>query len=397
MRRVKSALVGSCIFLLLAGGCQRQQEEAAPDVTDDCRYTLLRPERQQLRVWDGRFLDEDPRPCFDRSHCFAGRARTRVYPSADGLLAIEVGERRWERPVPSRPPPATARHHGLFHALAGDDAVVLVHETELEVLTEAGSERFPLPTLARGEVLGGPILAHGGVGVTLLPDSAECGAPVRPFLWLRPPSEGGAETAALARPLLRHEQPVGSLERAEDGWRVRLASGFSALAAPPSPVAPHVSVGEGEVFVVEKDRARALSLDGTSFELALGPHESVVEVGGRLYRLGLGSGIERVTAKGTERVLSRAPDADLAGAPLPKGAHVERQLYAADEERRLAVVERVRLPGCRVEDRVHVIDVAARTVTTLRDGEGVRLHPRFARGRLHFTEAEARYELVTGL
>src|SRR5690606_10856624 len=98
MRPVKPALAGSFILLLVASGCPRERPASSPRGDDECRHTLLRPERQQLRVWDGASLDEEGRDCFERSHCYVSGERTLVYASAPGTLAIEVGDARYERP-----------------------------------------------------------------------------------------------------------------------------------------------------------------------------------------------------------------------------------------------------------------------------------------------------------
>lgn len=398
MRPVKPALAASLIFLLLASGCPRERHGSAPESVDECRYTLLRPERQRLRVWDGRFLDEDGRGCFGRSHCLTGGERTRVHRSAADTLAIEVGDARYERPLPERLSRRQTHHSGLAHAIAGDDVVALLHARELEVFTAAGGERFPFPTLHEGERLALPVLAGGGVGFVLAPDTASSELPVRPFLWLREPAKHPQAVSSEGRPLLLRGETVGRLFRANDGWRVRLASGFAALAAPPHPTPPDVTVGDGgaELYVHHKRHLRVLGPGGAAFALDLEERDVLTVAADRLYLLAPGRGVERLSPKGRALLHERMEGADLAGRRLPKGAYVER-VQASGDETRLAVIERVRFPGCRVEDRVHVLDLRTTTLQTLAEGEAVRLHPRFARGRLHFVEAEVRYDAVAGL
>lgn len=398
MRRVKPALLRSCVALaLLSSGCSRQQGGApSPDVTDECRYTVLKPERQQLRTWDGGFLDE-ALPCFGRSLCVAGAERTRVYRSAPERLTIEVGERRYERTARTGRIRRVPHYRGLSHAIVGNDAVALVHERDLEVLTAEGEARFPLPELEPGEAYGGPVLVADGVGLSLV-EHEDQGLPVRPFLWLKRPSAGAAEgTSAAGWPLVCEREVIGRLERGSDGWRVVLTRGFAATVAPPSPVPPGVWVGRDELLVVQDDSVRVIGYDGARSALELSDEDALVEVADRYYRVSVTDGVERLRGAGAETVIPRAPGHDLAGARLPDGAVVERLQESGDEERRIAVLERIRLPGCRVEDRLHIVDVEARTVRTIANDDRVRLHPRFTRGRLHVVEAEAVYEVVAGL
>lgn len=373
-------------------------EAGSADVLDECRYTVVRVERQRLKVWDGAFLEEEARPCFERSLCFAGVEGTRVYAVAPDRVAVEVGARRVERPTPRGPHEAAGP--SLRYALAGRDAVALLDgkAREVEVLRAEGDERFPLPALEPGEDVGAVVTVGDGVGLTLVAQSRN-GPPVRPFVWLREPSErrrAGLDAQG-ARPLLDEDALVGSLARTDAGWRVSLVRGFSAVVYGPTPVAPRTFVGEAELVVVHERDVRVFDYGGATSQLTLTDVDVLFRLDDRVYRVAPGGGLARLSAAGFEGILPQAPGHDLAGAPLPKGAVIERVQVAPDDERRVAVVERVRSPGCRVRDRLHLVDVEARTVTTLAKDDAVRMHPAFARGRLHFVEADASYDVVGAL
>ncbi len=395
MHAVKPALAIS-LLTVLVGGCEERPRVPAAAV-DDCRYTVRRPERQVLRAWDGRFLDDERISCFGRSRCLVGFEDTRVYRQELGRLVIEVGERRWQRAVPRAVPKRIAAWSSLGHAVVSQHAVALVGPAEIEVLWAGGEATFPRPALEKGEAFGGIALVGNGIGMSLI-EHEHAGLPVRPFVWLRAPTAQDGGSGATSAPMLRDGVVIGQIERAPQGWKVTLASGPSVVVPLDTPAPPGLWITrDGDVIARDEERLLALAPDGARQELSLDDEDRVVGLDDRVYLLGPKRGVERVTASGLSVILARAAGHDLGGDALPKGAVVERLQVSGDDERRVAVIERIAFPGCRAEDRVHLVDVNARTVTTLASGDRVRLHPRFARGKLHFTEAESSYEVISRL
>lgn len=400
MRPVKPAFTRSLVaFAFLVSGCQetRRPDPAPADVVDECRYTLRRPERQRVRVWDGRFLEDEQISCFARSRCVIGSRHTRVFWSAPGQLVIEVKDKRWERPSPRLPPVEASAHNRLGNALIGRDAVATLGASVVEVLTADGDHRFPTPALLEGEAFSSPALVGDGIGLTL-GEHDQRGLPVRPLLWLREPSRAtGADAGpAPSSPLVHEGRIVGELTRTATGWHAALSSGWSASLPLAKASPPALLYGGDEVVSWDRHRLLAVARDGRRFTREIPLGHQVVASKEAVYLLGTSGALERVDASGAVPVIDRKPGHDLGGAALLAGSVVERVQLAVDERQRAAVIERVRLRGCRVEDRVHVVDLGSRQVTTLAKDDQVRLHPTFARGRLHFLEADSTYEAIGG-
>lgn len=398
MRWVKPALTRSLLIVIVAmllTGCRERPRDPPPAtvVVDDCRYTVRRPERKKVRVWDGRFLDEEEIPCFGRSRCLVGSEDTRVYASAPDRLTVEVAERRFERPILGRPLEEVVPHNALHQALVGNHAVALIDQDQIEVLWLGGEARFPRPPLRPGEAYAAPVVVEDGLAIAL-GEHARAGLPVRPLLWLKAPSAHGGRGAAPAAPLIRDGLIVGELLRQGSGWRVSLSSGVTVDVPLASAVPPSLWLSDDNVVAYHRKTLVALSYDGKRHERALKHKDQIIEVNDAVYLLGLARGVERITPAGVDVVIAPLPQHDLGGQRLEPGAKVDRLHVSGDDERRIAVVERVLLPGCRVQDRLHIVDVDAREVTTLARDDRVRLHPRFSFGKLHFTEADAVYEVI---
>lgn len=83
-----------------------------------------------------------------------------------------------------------------------------------------------------------------------------------------------------------------------------------------------------------------------------------------------------------------APGRDVTGALPPQGAWLERMDFTNAKEK-LLVLTRYRTETCELVDRVAIVDVAAKSARTVRDGLGFRVMPVAAKGDLYVVEADA--------
>jgi hypothetical protein len=113
---------------------------------------------------------------------------------------------------------------------------------------------------------------------------------------------------------------------------------------------------------------------------------------GAIHTLDPRQGLLRQDARGTTRVWPASAGTDLAGKPLPPGAGLER-LQATSFGNEVLVIERIRLADCRGEDRVHLVRLAADTVTvrTLVSDDKIRMHPRYVQDAFRWVEADSNY------
>jgi hypothetical protein len=388
MRRVKHALSGSLALLTLAAGCPREERPRPQDATD-CRFTVLRTEIQVLAAWrEGARVETSP--CLGRSWCAAAEKEVLARHLSEEVLLIQVGEAHFERP-------ALARHRrmassaGIAHLLPGRGGALLLFEDHLELLLPSGaSERFAWPALAPGERVWAPLVVPGGAGL-ILTSKRRDEALSRPFLWLREPPGQPARPAG-SRPFRTSADELGWLLPTTRGWELELPGGERRALPWPKESRPQVWADEEQHVAWSKRRLVATRAEA-SYEVAL-DDDKVFGMRSGVYLLARARGLFRVGASALEPVLPRQADKDLVGAQLPPGAFVERVLAASDGEARLAVVERVRLAGCRVEDRVYEIALPDGKATTLARGERVRLHPAYSLGQLVLVEADAHYEVM---
>lgn len=405
LRRVRTR----ALPLLLALGalpslnCRQHSPQDQSADAQICTGVIRRPRDPELVTLQGHALSDERLSCFGSALCFDGGEEGEALPIARGEHRVRAGGlERLHRANDALRMDRNTRIPGL--ALSG--GVVLLASAEgVELLdpTNGTASRFPLPPLAPGERVKGALRVDDGYGYLVSREADPC----RPaeLRWLRRPAlpEG---LPASARLVVDDGALVGWLEPEGEGWtlvRPRAPSAAPGAAHPERlrvPVraedAPPVGVAGALLYARLEERAVLFDDQGRSRELSLPPGRHLLKAGERFFLLDEDEGLFRVTLSGDERVSSMKPGTDLAGAALPAGARRERVHVASDDERHLLFIERVRLPSCRAEDRVHLYDAEAGTWRTVATGDRVRIHPTFTPAGFRWVEGEPDYRFMGG-
>lgn len=362
----------------------------------DCAPTLRLPVSPRImEVLDDGSVHAGP-PCAS-ANCLAGAEG--AWGFRDGTSTkIDVGAQHLElaAPIEGSARSRFAAQHAVRGFVVGRNVAVIDRGSELEIVTPDATRRVLAPTLRDGELVHAVWRDH---------ESGEV------FLWARAPKRGarGRVIALQAErtPPRLDAVAVGDERGAHVGWLlpsrngepavvVRNSSGGRddvvtlAVDAPADISSAQLLAGRFVVRVAK--RGFVLAADG-SLVVELPSGFEVTAHNNVLYAINerAPGGFHLVGAHGLEPLLVPRARTDLAGAPLPAGAQVERVEIAMAGTRAL-VVERVRLSTCTVEDKLVLVDLQTKTARTLASGDVVRLHPMLAGDRFRFVEADASYD-----
>lgn len=385
-------LLSACAFGI---GCSGGATASAGAGDGDCRMTLRQPAGDKRLVrWDGNEIVEIGATCGARSRCGVGGEQTAVYLVGPSTVRIEAGAHSWERPVVTGVDVTGAG--GLRGFLASQLTVARVTEEEVEVFTTDGRVRVaPTPATAPHEAIGSVDVIGDSVAVRIGARDP-CEEIVRRATWLI-----AGETAALVPPGAYPHVWNGELT----GWEIDPGRHDELVAFPSAKVTRLVlgtfdapaEVRLLEELVVEHGGASLRVTDGErSAVYPFSGSEALVYSRSHPFGLSLEHGLRRFTARGIEPVLPLDDGHDLAGAPLPSGASVERLQVARVDGHRLVVIERLRLPGCRLDERAHLIDTRSGERRLLASGDLLRVLPLSFAGSPAWVESPVRYSFVGG-
>ena len=384
MRVVKAALFG-----ILAAGCAETASRDAVDPESTCRFVVRTPSEPVVMTW----RDGAATVAFDRcghARCVAGSPTATALLDDEGNVRLRVGD----RDATFRAPDTPGQHHiaGVAVSRGGawyvDGEDVVYHRLE-----HPDPLRLPHGLRAGEKVVG---VARVGDDAYLLQVAVRRKdgrfVPTRQRWLVRPVGSVDDLTGNL---FVRKRRILGSVERRADRWAwVDRQTGRETplpvrMSEPPS-VWPFAG---GELATWDARGLHVVHPDGRS--RLLGRDLVTMGVGDDLFLYDRKRGVLRTSYAADVPFVARAPGRDLAGAPLPPGAVVQRGALASDEESRLLVAERILLPTCAIDDRVHLIDVAAGRTTTLATGPRLKLWPTFAHGVPAWVESDADYRTVS--
>jgi hypothetical protein len=374
MTRVALLFVAVPALLLAGAGCSKKEASAA-GATTDCSKTLRRPLERRVVVYEAGELKELDVDCGRRSRCVLSRDGALVTLKGRQTLGIQVGERRWQRPFGDYGQLKSAAH--LKGAIPGFRIVGWFDAGHVEVFRETGEpERIALPSLAPHERIVSIGELSGGLRLSLVA-AHDQDERARDALWLRPPSAEARAWPDGARLIVHERELVGWVE-GERGKREFVSAADGAR----RPVTLEGGMGEPPFALVKDDvlieragmTARLSSLDGKSVRLDLKPFDETMFKDGGFFLLRQ-TGLGRVTPGGIEPLYPLEPGRDLRGKALAAGARVARLRGRRVSKEQAIIIERVVSSSCRAEDRVHLFDFATRELSTIAEGDRMRVHP----------------------
>ncbi len=351
-----------------------------------CAGTLRLPRAMHVEGFPAR--DALQLACDAPVGCLVGGPSTVLYRTDANTVAVRVGHHganfstqhavRWR----GRAFPGVTLGHTVALLSTPESTVVLDGAV-------AAPLEFPTPAVARDETVVGVV----GPG------------PGRPCLVLRrrfSDEAGVTRVVCLDGTALPWDGPVRSAngevvgrQRFEVDGTVTVHSleGVLWAAYDQTQAPPNISHVPDRVLVVRRGLAQVIPRTGAPWSFELGPDAAafnrpagILVVDGRR-----GLVDQRGPAQTAPVVPGAGPTTDLAGRVLPQGAQRERIQVASDGKDRVAVLERVRLADCHAHDLVHLVE--GHTVTTVAQGDQVRLFPQFVLGVLQWVEGRPDYSV----
>jgi hypothetical protein len=393
MRRTGGWLLAACCLGVVSCARPVAPEDGAPAYLINnaatlrrCAGTLRLPRALRMEGFPAR--DALQLACTSPVGCVAGGPSLLVYRTDANTVAVRVGHH-----VGTFSTQHAVRWHGqAFPGVTLGHTVALLSTPETTVVLDgelATPRAFSTPAVAQDET----VVAVASPG------------PGRPCLVVRrqfPDGAGVTRTVCLDGTVLPWDAPVRSAsgevvgkQRFElDGTvTVHSVDGVLWAAYDQTQTPPSISHVPDRVLVVQRGLAQVIPRTGAPWSFELGPDVAVLnrEAGILLVDGTRGLVEQRGPAQTAPLVPNAGPTTDLAGRVLPQGAQRERIQVASDGKNRVAVLERVRLADCHAHDLVHL--VVGQTVTTVAQGDRVRLFPQFVLGVLQWVEGDPDYSV----
>lgn len=390
---VRCAVLG-----LVLGACRTSFE---PDLggADRCDAVLRTPENLTIRRVERGLKPRLETVCAGGPLCLDGNPRAWALRDApDQTRIFTPGENPFLLSSFSPLPMSEAVRIPGF--LPHGTAILWQESDQLRLLAGQGRQgvaaRFPAPDLAPGEALAGGFYEDGRWGILVRESETPHG--LYHTRWLSPAANDapmaypGGEDALVA---VYGGVWQGTLYRRQNTWWWHVRNEAEPLAILwPQPTPP--AVFQTSTLLLYGDRHEMwVHREGkTPRRISLAPARAIGRVGERLLLRDHLLGIFEVGAEREEPLSSLAAYTDLAGARVPRHSRRERIFWADDEADALLVVERLRLPNCRIEDRVHRLQISTRLWETVASGPGYRTHPTRTGDAFRFVEGTASYRFI---
>ena len=362
-----------------------------------CDEVLRTPKNPKIRGVGSSPASLPDLPCLGGALCLDGNPRVWALRNvneshlhtAEGAVFTLPSQRRDAVPAKSRIPGLLP--HGTAILWLDGDQVHLFDWGAKEQAT------FPMPSLAPGEELIGGMVAEGRWGL-LVQEGEACGLPrVR---WL---SAGNSKVGAAAQ--LPTGTPVaiyggslqGHLSRQDGTWlwhHLRADAPVALQWEHPTP--PHVLQTQSLLVYGAEEQFWVHRGAESPREIRLHPRRHISRIGEHILIRDEQIGIFQVERDKDVPISSLRLHTDLAGAQLPAQTRREHIFWAHDENEMLLIIERIRLSDCRVDDRVHRLQLSTRQWETVASGPGFRMHPTRTGNQFRFVEASATYRFVGG-
>lgn len=336
-------------------------------------------------------------PCRGGALCLDGNPRFAAFRNVDHSRLLTQSGESFTLPRQSREAvPAKSRIPGL---LPHGTAILWFAENKIHLFDwrDRAQASFPIPRLAKDEELTGGIIAAGRWGI-LVQNTEACG--LSRLRWL---SQKSADTDSHAIASLPGDTPVaiyggqlqGHLSRRDKKWFWHRLPAHPPIALDWNQPTPPQVMHTGELLVYGAENLfRVHRGQESPREIRLHPRRRISRVGEHILIRDEQIGIFRVGRDRDVPLSSLRLHSDLAGTKLPAHSRRERIFWAHDEVDEMLLIERIRMPDCRLEDRVHRLRISTEAWETVASGPGFRMHPTRTGTHFRFVEASAKYRFV---
>ncbi|MEW5850248.1 MAG: hypothetical protein AB2A00_15775 [Myxococcota bacterium] len=394
------------VLVLVTLACPRTEEPVDPArevrrlmsgvAPEHCQRVLRQAEDLHVVGWANGQMTTDKLPCHGGALCFDGADDAVALRQVDDALDVRVGTHRWRGNVEEG-----SKLGGKLHGVLLHHGLGLVAMPEGWLLLDA-REAAPLPIpplkLEEDESVTSVRRFPTGHAVTVVNRERCDEVKARRLVWI----------AGRPEPMLERvpdgAEPMLSSKRGLLGWyqctspqtlTVTRVDGARVDFPVPCHNPPTVDMHTGVMVLHGAGEVQVSIHDGKPFRQPLVSGLCVTTDVDRALVLDPREGVLEVTSEGFKQHIPAPRDRDMAGTRLPAGSVREKvRFYTHGARREVLVNERIRHESCYVEDRIHLLDLATRKVTTLASGDRVRMHPQPALGGWYWVEGTPRYQFL---